>query len=141
MEKEYRGCGIAVLITAIFLGGVWILLGALLHRHIVLSGEMDAIMGIAITCVFFIPALCLFFLGVSEYNKKVVVRSDSVSYYHWGRQVRTFQKEEITVYGVAQFYAKDAYIFYCRASEDDILRYWNAHQKWQREYFGSTTAR
>ena len=135
MEKEYRGCGIAVLITAIFLGGVWILLGALLHRHIVLSGEMVAILGIAIPCVFFIPALCLFFLGVSDYNKKVVVRSDSVSYYHWGRQVRTFQKEEITVYGVAQFYAKDAYIFYCRASEDDILRYWNAHQKMAKRIF------
>ena len=73
MEKEYRSYGIAVLIIAIFLGGVWILLGALLYRYIVLSGEMDAIMGIVTACMSLIPALCLFFLGVSEYNKKVVV--------------------------------------------------------------------
>ena len=59
---------------------------------------MDAIMGIAITCVFFIPALCLFFLGVSEYNKKVVVRSDSVFILSLGKTGPDFFKKKRSQY-------------------------------------------
>lgn len=81
------------------------------------------------------PWNILYFCFNREYSKKVIVKNGSVSYYHWGRHVRTFQKEEITVYGVAQFWARDAYIFYCRASEEEISRYWNTHKKMAKRMF------
>ena len=135
MEKEYRSASIGILIMGIFLVGIWILLGVLAYQYIKLSDEMDYIIQISIIIIFFIPALCLFLLMINEYGKKVIVKSDSVSYYHWGRHIRTFLNEEITVYGVAQFYAKDSYIFYCKASEEDILKYWNTHQKMAKRIF------
>lgn len=135
MGKEYRGMSMVVQIAAIFLGIIYISLGLIMYKYYTLSGESNIMIETLIIAMSLIPGTYCIFASIREYSKKVIVKNGSVSYYHWGRHVRTFQKEEITVYGVAQFWARDAYIFYCRASEEEISRYWNTHKKMAKRMF------
>ena len=137
----YRNCSLVLLIvSSIIYGLAGILCGVIMYAALVIEDPLFIPILRYFTAFCYAAVSCICIVGIVTtgiaFTEKIIISEDAVEFHRGKQMIRHISSQEITVCGYASFIHRDAYVFFCATSLEEILMFSKGNQKKSLRYFG-----